>query len=130
MKYLFSRKAEVSQIEQAPEGESVIPEFPCRSAGFIAIPSFKFCALAEVKKLSENEKGFFELLVDKLTKQYPGIPRDILEQYVIGTARAASQFKEGTILRIFVNSEITSVQDTVTENVFNLWNKHPKTKEQ
>ncbi|MFC1453681.1 hypothetical protein ACFLQL_00690 [Verrucomicrobiota bacterium] len=129
MRYLFSTITEMSEVEQAPEGEPVIPCFPCYTPSFIAIPSFKHCVLAEVKRIPDSAQGFFDLLIDKITKQYTGIPASIIEAYIVGVARAASQFREGIKLRIFVTPETVSVQNPVTEEIFYLWKEHPKTKE-
>jgi len=135
LKYLFSKLAEMSQLEQAPEGEPVIPcfpcylpSFPCYLPSFIGVPSFKPCVLSTVKEIP-SIGGYFDILADKIAKYYTGIPKDIIEQYVIATARAASQFPEGTILRVFMQDGAVSVQDVKTEDVIYLWKTQPKTKE-
>ena len=129
MKYLFSELMETSIIEIVPEGEPVIPCFPCHTSSFITIPSFKHCVLAKVKQVPQGANNFFDVLAKKIIKQYPGIPSDIIEQYIIGTARAASQFPEKTVLRIFVNNNSANVQDIQTEEIFYLWKKQPITRE-
>ena len=127
MRYLFSVLPEKTEVGQedlwAPADEPVVPWFPATLNNvFLSIPSFKRSPYAIVadREINLNE------LAAKLVKEYPGLPENLHENYVLKTAEAAHHFPVGSRLFVVINPDsafLRKVGDEETPYV--LWKKQP-----
>lgn len=108
----------------ASAGEPVMPNFPTGySNSFLGTISFKPTMKAEVKEFPELN---LDEMVDRLHKQYPGLPRSMLETYVLETAKAAYEIEPGSECSVYNTWEATSILDLATGELHTLWTTLPK----
>ena len=124
MKYLMSTPPPVIHGAEtmAPGGEPVIPWFPApvRSV-FLSIESFRDAAFATVEEVDIDP----DVLADTLCKRYPGLPRQLHENYVMATALAARMLEIGERVRPIITEDVTQLQVVNTPKVLTLWEEQP-----
>jgi hypothetical protein len=126
MRYLVSVKPEITgeqfKDDWAPDGEPVIPCYPGTHGNcFLSIKSFKPTALAKVAIIDDDP----DKLVDKLVEEYPGLPRQIHENYILSLARVAQDSKIGSMHRIYVDADTATIQGVEDEKLKILWESQP-----
>lgn len=126
MKYLVSvapvATGEDSKHDWAPEGEPVVPWYPSSIENvFLSTVSFKRVACAKVVETDADP----DEIVERLCEQYPGLPDTLHANYVLGTAKAASELPVNTVVRAFIEPQSAKIQDIETENIVTLWEKQP-----
>ena len=104
-------------------GEHLIPMFPfngeeASSTSFISVETARECKLAAVMPMTYDDP---EVLVDLLVKQYPGLPPELLKEYVFRIAVQTHFLPVGSVHRVFVNGYTASLQDVGTSKVQMLW---------
>lgn len=128
MRYLFSvAQEQVTETEKdrwAAAGEPVVPWFPAPPDHvFISIGSFKRAIYAVVE---EHQDLDLEVLSLALLTYYPGLTRELLDNYVLATAKAAYVFPIGTKLQITVTPDTAKVYPVgKIENYHTLWTEQP-----
>ena len=127
MRYLVSVPPEkiipATKEEWAPFGEPVIPDFPTSGENvFLSTVSFKKSMAARVVVDPSID---IDDIATGLKKEYPGLPKHLLEIYVLKTAEAAHTFELNANFRIFITKDSAKLQVIGTEIFFELWNKQP-----
>lgn len=128
MKYLVSiPKEKVTDGKWTTAREPVVPCFPSQHNGaFLTVPSFKLAEKAEVKDMPDFDP---DAMCDKLAKEYPGLPRELHENYIMKTFEAVFDMPEGTELKVAVNQNqallIPTAKGTPTVT---LWDSQPMTR--
>ena len=101
----------------------MVPWYPATLANvFLSVKSFKQAPTAQVSRLGELD---LDALATSLAKQYPGLPRTLHENYVLGTARAAYHFPVGTKLQIIITAHRAQVRPVGTDEMYVLWEQQP-----
>lgn len=127
MKYLVSvapykKKTEEGAEEFAAAGEPVVPWFPAPACNlFLSIISQARAQFAVVAE------GAFDLdaLAARLTKDYPGLPPALHENYVLETAFAAAQLPVGTMVKALIDDDSAALQVYNEAKVITLWTTQP-----
>ena len=127
MKYLFAvagyRLPGVSaDYCQAAGGEPVVPWFPAPPQNaFLGLDSWQLASHAKVIDQDIDP----DVLAERLRAQYPGLPRQLLENYVLGVARAAANLSVGATVRCLVTTDSATLQVGGTDQVITLWSEQP-----
>jgi hypothetical protein len=126
MRYLVATRPERVAVDTkddwAEEGEPVIPWYPAPADNvFLGLDSFKKAPYAVVVdvKLDPDE------LVERLVKQYPGLPEILHENYVFAIGLAAHRFPIGTKFQVYVDTGTAKLKVVGREEYHLLWTKQP-----
>lgn len=128
MRYLYSVTpeyvAEAERADYAPDGEPVIPWYPAPAQNlFLSTLSFRKSIHALVKDVHDQD---FQLMLDNLKKQYPGLPEELHSNYIFSTVRAASMFAVGTRFRIYITQDTARLHEVGgKESIHTLWEEQP-----
>lgn len=129
MKYLIASalaNAGVDPSDWAPVGEPVVPWYPATlNNAFLAIGSFKPALVVAVEEVDLDP----DTLADKLTSEYPGLPRVLHRNYVFATAVAAAKYPLGTKLMITITEDSAVLHEVGTTRTLTLWDSQPLNKE-
>ena len=127
MKFLVSLPHGKAPGEQAEtiwttRREPVVPCFPSQhTKAFLAIPSFRLAGKAEVADTDADA----DILADALAKEYPGLPRTLHENYILGVWKAVYDIPKGTVFSVAVNQKQAMLIDDKTGATIILWNEQP-----
>jgi hypothetical protein len=109
------------KIIKPPRGDDhdiLIPQYPSHTGNkFLSTTTFKTYMSGEV---TDSDADPDEAL-NNLLKQYPGIPREIHENYIIRACRAASKFNVGVHVRPVLTQTSAMVQDEEGTTHVTLW---------
>lgn len=106
----------------AESGELVIPCFPSQHTGaFLAVPSFRLAARARVSEEDVDP----DTLADALAKEYPGLPRKLIENYILETYKAVAEDADGTEYGVVVGQDQALLVNKTTGRTKQLWEKQP-----
>lgn len=128
MRYLFSvaqeQVAEAEKDQWAAAGEPVVPWFPAPPEHvFISIGGFKKAMYATVEERQDLD---LEALSRALLTYYPGLTKELLDNYVLATAKAAYAFPVGTKLQITIDPDTAKVYPAgKIESYHTLWVEQP-----
>lgn len=104
--------------------EPVVPCFPTQhTRAFLAVPSFLLAEKAEVADIDADP----DELADRLSAEYPGLPRTLHENYVLTMYKTVFDMPEGTVLRVSVSQDQAFLIDDRTSTTTTLWNAQPLT---
>ena len=126
MRYLVSVEAE--HIEPgteevwAPAGEPVVPWYPATGSNvFLSTTSFKRSLYGEVvdTKLDPDD------LAKELSNQYPGLPKELHENYVLAIAKFAARQKTGKKFRVMITQKSARLMGLHDDSIHILWEKQP-----
>lgn len=99
--------------------ELLIPWFPAPVRNvFLSTHSF---AIRPQGIISEAPNIDLDAILEALHKQYPGIPREIHEKYILRSCYAAAQFPVGTEVRPVITADSAMVQDLEGSKHIDLW---------
>lgn len=102
--------------------EPAVPCFPSQHGrAFLGIPEFRLADKAEVLDIDTDP----DVLVDALAKEYPGLPRRLHENYVLGVFKAVFDTPIGTVFRIIVNQKQALLIKDETNHIISLWDEQP-----
>jgi hypothetical protein len=125
MRFLVSVPPEtVAEKDQwADSGEPVIPWFPSSLENvFLSINSFKKSPYAKVTDCPDLD---VDDLANALKKQYPGLPIQLHENYVLAIAMAAHAYPIGTKFQIFITQDTAKLKVVGKEEWHSLWEQQP-----
>lgn len=122
MKYLVAiPKEKVTDARWTTEREPVVPCFPSQHAGaFLAVPSFKLAERAEVAETDADP----DEMAERLSAEYPGLPRTLHENYIMRTFEAVQGIPPGTACRVSVNQKQALLIPDGRPTLL-LWNEQP-----
>jgi len=107
---------------QASEHEPVVPWFPAPPQNaFLGTDSWKLVSHA----LALDRPVDPDVIASRLAKQYPGLPRVLLDNYVLATARAASKLPLDTIVSCIVTADAATLQISESGQSIVLWDQQP-----
>ena len=107
---------------QADNGEPVIPWFPAPPQNaFLGLDSWRLASHAKVLDRDVDP----DVLAGRLAVQYPGLPRVLVENYVLAVAHAAVGLPVGSVVRCLVTPESATLQVTATDQLVTLWSEQP-----
>lgn len=123
MKFLLSvPKEKVTDGKWTTRREPVVPCFPSQHGGaFLTVPEF---LLAEKAEVSQTDADADEMAA-ALVKEYPGLPRQLHENYVLAVWKAVYDIPEGTVFRITVSQKQAMLINDKTNATLILWNEQP-----
>ena len=102
--------------------EPVVPCFPSQSSGeFLTVPGFEFAEKAEVAETDADA----DAMAAAMTKEYPGLPRALHENYVLAVWKAVFDVPIGTVFTVAVNQRQAMLVDAKTHKTTVLWNEQP-----
>ena len=114
---------QAARADWADEGEPVVPQFPpCALNVFLGTRSFKPSLYARV---SECPGLDLDKLAAALKAQYPGLPPEMLNAYVLETAKAAYELDLGALCQIFTTPDAARLHVQDTGRLYTLWEKQP-----
>ena len=128
MKYLFSvaqeTVTETDKTKWAVAGEPVVPWFPAPPENvFISIGTFKKSIYATVEDRPDID---LEALSKSLQKYYPGLTKELLDNYVVATAKVAHEFPVGAMVQVAISTDSAQVYPRgQIEYCHTLWTKQP-----
>lgn len=121
MKYLVAAAPEFEERDQATAGDLVIPAPPAPiQHAFISVTSLRPCSAADVVEVSDEQ---VEAAIDALAEQLPGIPKDILSDYVVLTAVGVSEVPVGERLRVMMTEDTATLHNAGRKIL--LWARAP-----
>jgi hypothetical protein len=129
MKYMIAVPAEKVEdpTEWATGGEPVVPWYPHSPKNmFLGLNSFKPAQYAVVVNNDDDAIDVDEL-AQKLKEEYPSLPDSMHDNYVLAIARAAREFNQGTMFRIYIEydkAELRVVGEETSEP-YVLWETQP-----
>lgn len=107
----------------ASAGEPVVPNFPTGYANsFLGSESFKPTMKAIVVEVPDLD---IDVMSAVLQKQFPGLPKRMLDTYVLETAKAAHELPLGAECNVYTSWESTKIMDIGTGKLHVLWEKPP-----
>ena len=125
MRFLVSVPPEtITEKDQwAESGEPVVPWFPATAANvFLSVKSFRQSPYAKVVDYRDLD---VDDLANALQKQYPGLPLQLHENYVLAVAMAAHAYPIGTKFQIFITQDTAKLKVVGKEDFHTLWEKQP-----
>lgn len=127
MKYFVSlpplqRQNNEGARDWAPAGEAVIPDFPAPPKNrFLSLVSFKPAPYAVVLDVTFDP----DVMAGILKKEYPGLPPDLHDNYILRMCQAAAELPIGTRVRVIVSEEQATLQVVDTDKTIVLWTEQP-----
>ena len=107
----------------AKEDELVIPCYPNTYENqFISIRSLKLAPFAKVISAPEL---IIDTLTDILSKNIPGLPRELHEMFVFESARLAHLFPIGTRFKLFNTYNTAKVKVLGEDKYHQMWDELP-----
>jgi hypothetical protein len=64
-------------------------------------------------------------LAARLKKEYPGLPAELHDTYVLETAKVSHVIPAGHICQVYVTAASTRILDTTTGSTHTLWEEQP-----
>ena len=100
--------------EPPPPDEFMIPDIPMGDkTEFIGIPSFKTCPRARIREDSVDPDG----LLKRLIAEYPGLPPDMLNKFIVDTLVAAAKVPGDHVYRVNVTRSSAVVQSVSVDGL-------------
>ena len=107
---------------QADGGEPVVPWFPAPAQNaFLGLDSWRLASHAKVLDQDVDP----DVLAERLRVQYPGLPRQLLDNYVLAICKSAAQLPVGAVCRCLVTPESATLQVMGTDQAITLWSEQP-----
>ena len=107
----------------ARPGEPVVPNFPTAYANsFLGARSFKPTMRAVVAEFQDLD---IDELADRMHAQFPGLPRHMIDTYVLETAKVAHEIPVGTECSVYTSWESTKIVEAATGQLHELWSELP-----
>ncbi len=126
MKYLFSvlpKDGEETAGTWADEGDPVVPQFPHVGTNqWLSASSFEPAPYARVEERDEINVDDYAAV---LSAEYPGLPRELHEEYVLTTAKLAHMLPVGSTVRVYITQDTAKVLVIETEEWIELWKQQP-----
>lgn len=123
-KYLYSLPPELKAGGgvYAEAGIPVVPWYMVQPPNmFVAAGTIRLSPYAEVW----DREIDLDAVAQRLFEDFPGIPLQVHENYVMATALAAAQLKAGTRVRPLITSSEASIQVFNETTVIQLWTTPP-----
>ena len=106
----------------APPGEPVVPNFPTSQPNtFVSTTSFKTVPYAEVVEGEYDPDAH----VLKLCAQFPGLPKELHEAYVLETVKCALNMKPGTVVQVYTGDNFARIAVVNGSDIHTLWTEQP-----
>ena len=103
----------------ARPGEPVVPNFPTAYANsFLGTETFKPTMKAVVAEFADMD---IDRLAERMYAQYPGLPRHMIDTYVLETAKAAHEIPVGTECGVYTSWDSTKLVEAGTGRLHELW---------
>lgn len=124
MRFLFCVSQTATEGEQwANEGDPVIPNFPTGfKNSFLSLNNF----LPTYKAIVLDKNDFsLNTYFEKVCDQFPGLPKEMLETYLLETASVAHQIDVNELCRCYTDQDSAKILNINTGEVYTLWEKQP-----
>ena len=106
----------------APAGEPVVPWIPSTlNNAFLSTVSFKPCSIAIVQDVELD----IDAVARGLIKQYPGLPTNMLKNYVLAIALTSQKYAVGTRFKALIDYDTAALQEVGANTTVPLWEKQP-----
>lgn len=124
MRFLACVQVEMAKGDKwASPGEPVMPNFPTGYANsFLGTATFRpamRAAVAEFDGLDPDE------MAERLHRQFPGLPRKMLDAYVLETAKVAYAMPLGAECNVYTTWDSAKVMNLNTGELHVLWEQQP-----
>ena len=125
MRFLACVTTSVSDGEKwALAGEPVMPNFPTGYANsFLGADTFRPAMRAEVRDFPGLD---IDKLARKLCEQFPGLPKRMLDAYVLETAKAAHELPLGAECNVYTTWDTAKIMDLATGKIHVMWDRLPE----
>jgi hypothetical protein len=118
-----SAVTDADRAEWASPGEPVVPTFPTGAPNtFLGLHSFREVPYAQVVAGTFDPDEW----ADSLKAQFPGLPGELHEAYLMETIKVAILLEPGTVVQIYTDADsarIKAVDDDA--HIYTLWNQQP-----
>lgn len=126
MRYLVATYREGAKPEDwAQPGEPVVPNFPTGAPNtFLGTVSFKPVPYARIV----NDPALtLDAIAIRLYGRYKSLPPQLLDTYVLETAKVALLVPVGTLCTLMIDEtgEVVTLVDLETQDRYELWNRQP-----
>jgi hypothetical protein len=125
MKYFVAdhREGAHGAEEWAKAGSPVVPTFPTGAQNtFLGALDFKPVPYARVALVTDLN---LDEIAGLLKKQFPGLPSELIDTYVLETAKLALKLPHDTLCQIYIDDDTAKVKVVDTELFYTLWSKQP-----
>lgn len=123
MKYLISVPSEKPLGGWLTTREPVVPWYPAPAVDvFLGTETFGKCYQATVEEVADLNLMDISL---RLQKQYPGLPTQLHDNYVMHVANFAQAFPTGTRVQAVISPQSAKLRVVDTQKFFTLWEKQP-----
>ena len=125
-KFLMSLHREGAEAmgSWAKAGDPVVPNFPVGAENtFLGAFDFKPVPYARVAELPKHIS--LDSIADSLKRQFPGLPPEFLDTYVLETAKLAFKLPIGSMCQIYVDTETAKVRVLDSDECYVMWEKQP-----
>lgn len=107
----------------AVNGEPVVPNLPTGYMNsFLGTSTFKPAIRAVVVNLDNID---IDEIAGSLKTQFPGLPPELFDTYVLETAKAAHAMRAGTVCQVYTSAESAQILDIQTNKAITLWTRQP-----
>ena len=129
MRFLTALPPEATNDEDkdkwADAGDPVVPVFPAPPQDmFLSTVSFLRASAAEVVDRDDLDP---DEIAASLKKEYPGLPSDLHDNYVVATARIAKALPIGTKVQVVVDPDSARIREAGSDTFHTLWHEQPLT---
>jgi hypothetical protein len=106
----------------APPGEPVVPNVPTGQPNtFLGLDTFRTVPYARV--LSGDIDP--DALAQHLAQQYPGLPVEFHDAYVLETLKTASKLQPGMIVQVYTDADTARIKVIDQPDIYILWQEQP-----
>ena len=125
MRFLACVATPVSDGEKwATAGEPVVPNFPTGYANsFLGVDTFRPAMRARVADFPGLD---IDAMARKLREQFPGLPKSMLDAYVLETAKTAYELPMAAECNIYTTWEQARIMELATGKIHVMWEQLPK----
>lgn len=106
----------------ARHGDPVVPNVPTGDSNtFLGVYDFKSVPYAKITSTAYS----LDAIALSLKKQFPGLPTELWDAYVLETAKLSVGLLLDTVCQIFVDEDTAKVKVVDKEEFYTLWTKQP-----
>jgi hypothetical protein len=106
----------------AEPGEPVVPNIPTGTRNvFIGLQSFKVAPYAEVTVGTFNP----DLWLVRMQSQFPGLPCEFHEAYLMETIKIALKLRQGTLVQLYTDADTARIKVVDSDDIYTLWSEQP-----
>lgn len=120
---MLPKDGEETAGDWADEGDPVVPQFPHVGTNhWLSAISFEPAPYARVEERTDIDVDSYAAA---LIAEYPGLPRELHEEYVLTTAKLANMLPVGSTVQVYITQDIAKVLVLEAEEWIELWKQQP-----